>query len=367
MTGSGPGPGQVAVTPNGVLIRPGTGGSPYYRLDYRLEGVRHQPTVGRTWDGAWARAMEADALVAAGCGERPLQPVSVLLGAWVAAHTGTKALRPWSLAYQQIVGTVSQRSITPHLGGLLCGQLRNDDVLAAVAAAPTGPTRAQALTVISAMLHWGYRGEWVVKDPRVLLPKRAQAGVRPIEAAEYPDRAAAAALVSGAGDDLRLSLLLGAGCGLRQGEQFAATGASVRARGSRLLVSHQVVESKGGQHLTAPKYGRTRTVVVPEVVLGYRLRDLLTARAREVGRGGLLCPADRGGWWWKGTYNDRLAVLGGWGSHSLRHFYCRALLDAGVSPADVAVMAGHRSVRTTLDLYVGRSVGAEARVDGVNL
>lgn len=353
------------MTPHGVVVRPGTGGSPYWRLDYRLDGRRHQPTAGRDWAAAWARAMQVDAVIAAGMGERPLLPVAALHEAWVAAHTGPRAVPgPWSHSYREIVGIVTRRSITPHLGHVPCGQLRPDDVRAAIGAAPTQATRAQALTVISAMVHWGYREEWVTRAPGVLIPRRAQVGVRPVDPDEYPDRAAVAGLLAAAGDDLLLSLLLGAGMGLRQGEQFAVTGGQVRDRGRRLLVDRQVVEAPGEGHVvTPPKYGRPRTVVVPTEVLGVPLRDVLTTRARSAGRDGLLCPADRGGWWWKGVYNARLAQLGPWGSHSLRHYYCRALLDAGVSPADVAVMAGHRSVRTTLDLYVGRSVGSAARVE----
>lgn len=80
-------------------------------------------------------------------------------------------------------------------------------------------------------------------------------------------------------------------------------------------------------------------------------------------------PAKNGNWWWRARWNRsvwkpaREEAWGGakWRFHDLRHHYCRWLLDAGMEAKDVSEMAGHSSVRVTLDVYVGSTEGRMAR------
>jgi len=49
---------------------------------------------------------------------------------------------------------------------------------------------------------------------------------------------------------------------------------------------------------------------------------------------------------------------GEWTWHSLRHVFCTtALFTWNIEPADVSRLAGHASIRITLDMYIGTTAG----------
>ena len=55
----------------------------------------------------------------------------------------------------------------------------------------------------------------------------------------------------------------------------------------------------------------------------------------------------------------------GWTWHSLRHWFCTALLASGALDTDVALCAGHRDSTTTRAMYVDPTRGATQRLNAI--
>lgn len=376
---TGPKPGEVWDTTHGVKLRPPTTSKPYYRLDYVLGGRRYQPSAGRDWRKAWDAACRADLLMASEAGDLGMQPVGALIDAWIAAHTPT-----WSPRYFELVQSHESRFIRPVLGDVACADLKRadvrdllrlqtkDDRKKGIVRPESESVLAQTRTITSSLLRWGANHDWL--DPtKPLFPSKEKEArvVQLVTMDQTPERTDVLNLVAQLGDPLALMVLVGAFMGLRQGEVFGALGSQVD--GSVFHVVRQAQEVTGrGQLITPPKYKRTRDVHIPKMAGGFPVRQMLAEAAEKAGPDGVLFPAVKGGRWRKGTFRVAVAEprkLAGfrWTFHALRHHYCRALLGAGVQAADVSLMAGHRSVNTTLDLYVNPSASAMDRMEAVEL
>ena len=82
-------------------------------------------------------------------------------------------------------------------------------------------------------------------------------------------------------------------------------------------------------------------------------------------------PSPRGGHWRSSNFDRRVLAPayqaaawrdphgeGAWTWHSLRHVFCTTALSCWhLEPADVSCMAGHATIRVTLDMYVGATAG----------
>lgn len=173
--------------------------------------------------------------------------------------------------------------------------------------------------------------------------------------------------------DYPLMAGLASEAGLRIGEVLAAMPGDFNVKARTMFVQRQLVRTAGETHVTLPKHGKTRTTVVGEELMDALAPVLARARrgnkvgrrtpdgpCRELATNALFLNAHNN--LWTGTHwGDRALSKARAASeypdhmttHSLRHFWICQLLDSNVRVASVSKMAGHHSVRFTMDKYVG--------------
>lgn len=214
----------------------------------------------------------------------------------------------------------------------------------------------------------------------VTVPKRADGSIVPWTDAQV------LAVVDGHPDHLRPIPVLGASCGLREGEAFGLAAEDVDLEEGIVRVRRQVKRLSGGYVFALPKNDRERTVPLPEwaaqvlrvhmahhrpvpytlpwekpdrrpctVNLLFRWTDDRHVRARlyseqvwkpALVRAGVI-PAptrDKRG-------RKRYATTRREGTHQLRHWYASTTLADGVSVKELAEYLGHHDPAFTLRIY----------------
>jgi integrase len=185
----------------------------------------------------------------------------------------------------------------------------------------------------------------------------------------------------------RVTVVLGLGCGLRQGEVFGLSPEDIDYARGVLHVRRQVQAINGKLYFALPKGGKTRTVDMPpsvaqelkrhvkafppvEVELPWekpgadrprkRFSLVLTTRFGNavavntwntyswkpaLAKAGIIPPRPKGAkpWQWEAAPKD--------GFHVLRHTYASMMLEAGESVVTVARWLGHSSPAVTLGYY----------------
>lgn len=169
--------------------------------------------------------------------------------------------------------------------------------------------------------------------------------------------------------------IVGAGCGLRQGEILGLRTQDVDFLGRTLHVRQQLKIVRSQIVADLPKRGRVREVPLPETV-AYALSE----RLRSHGPG----PDDLIFWSREGKPMNRNYVnVAIWkpavaaaglkssrsnGMHALRHYFASVLLEAGVSIRALADYLGHKDPAFTLRVYahmMPEAAGkARAAIDG---
>lgn len=185
----------------------------------------------------------------------------------------------------------------------------------------------------------------------------------------------------------RMAVVIGLGCGLRQGEVFGLSPEDIDDAKGVLHVRRQVQTINGKLYFALPKGGKTRTVDMPgsvaeelkrhvaafpplEVELPWekpgadrprrKFSLLLTTRFGNavavntwnthtwkpaLAKAGIIPPRAKGAkqWQWEAAPKD--------GFHVLRHTYASVMLEAGESVVTVARWLGHSSPTVTLGYY----------------
>lgn len=194
-------------------------------------------------------------------------------------------------------------------------------------------------------------------------------------------------------DRYRLTLLLGTGLGLRQGEALGLSIDDLDLPGRLVSVQRQVKLVGGRLCFGSPKGGRSRTVPLPESVLEELTRhtqtypplavtlpwrqpdgDPVTAQLLVYTRDRTaVCRQVFNQLTWKPALR-RAGVTPASradGFHALRHFYASTLLDAGESITALAEYLGHTDPGFTLRTYTHLMPSSHERtrqaVDGVML
>jgi integrase len=304
----------------------------------------------------------------------------------------------WSPKHADTQRRLCKRFVAPVIDSITCQDIRTADMQKAVNAAPTEGEGSRLHRCLSAMVTVGIRDGYLT-NPR-LREVHWQAGGRPepepqaniqgetgqfIDPAEIPADADIAKLGQALAEGPRGGLYelmanTAAYSGLRQGEEFALTIWQITLGDQVIDVDRKVVEV-GGKLLTGlPKGCKRRKTIYPDYTpLGYPLAEKIGARIAQVQAEmdaglnplGLMFPSPGGKHWWPSNFDRRIlapAYLaagwrdadgnGQWTWHGLRHVFCvTALFTWHMEAHDVAALAGHASVRTTLDMYIGTTAG----------
>ncbi|WFE46276.1 site-specific integrase [Verrucosispora sp. WMMD1129] len=180
----------------------------------------------------------------------------------------------------------------------------------------------------------------------VRLPERPRVQVTPLTVEQVD------AILTTIAPAYRLTALVAAAAGLRQGEAFGLQAGDVDLAARTVKVDRQVQLVDNRPEVVplknAPSY---RTVPVGQV-----LTDALKAHMADLGDGFLFL--DRGGLLHRSRFNEsvwrpavKAAGLPGVGFHDLRHFYASALIRAGLSVKVVSARLGHGNAAETLNTY----------------
>jgi integrase len=183
-------------------------------------------------------------------------------------------------------------------------------------------------------------------------------------------------------DRYRVTVDLGAGCGLRQGEIFGASPDDITADRNMLRVVRQVKLIRGQLVFAAPKGSKEREVPLPSSVRAaldahtqkYPPVEVTLPWDRPSGKPvtvALYLTTDRAGALHRHRFNDtiwRPAIRRAGieasprnGMHALRHTYGSVLLDAGESIKALSLYLGHSDPGFTLRIYTHLMPSSEDR------
>lgn len=274
------------------------------------------------------------------------------------------ARQPWRESSRASTESMFARHILPAFGSRALGSLRRGDVESWAAGLPlAGQTARVVLQKLSALLEAAAADGYIARNP-ARGAKRPRADAAPIEpfTADELDRLAASAP-----EWFRVALVLGAECGLRQGEAKGLTADRIDFLRRTLTVDRQLVTFTGEPAFAPPKTDRSyRTVPLASVTL-----DRLAAHIAAFGTGeyGLVLHEDERplrrmtfGREWR-----RLRARAGLPEarfHDTRHTYAAVLLSGGVSVAATAEYMGH-SPATLLKVYAHLIPADHDRARGV--
>jgi integrase len=390
------GDGRVVVeVEGGITVYPARRAGDRWRAVWYEDGRRRQCEAVAEDKLAAKLAKVAERLAADAPGlERP----GADLIAWYLSPDRHPAGRAWSRKHADTQRRLCERFAAPVIGGITCQDIRLADMQRIVNAAPTAGEGARLRRCLSAMVtagiaagyltsprlkevHWQAGGR-AAPGPQVAVAGESALFVDPAEIpADHDVARLGRALARGRRGDLgELMASTAAYTGLRQGELFALTAAQVAPAARVITVDRKVVEVAGTLYLEAPKGRKRRSTIYPaRTPAGYPLADRLAARAeqaraeQDAGTNplGLMFPSPRGTWWRSSNFDRRVLAPayqaagwrdphgeGAWTWHSLRHVFCTTALSGWhLEPADVSCMAGHATVRVTLDMYVGATAG----------
>jgi integrase len=304
--------------------------------------------------------------------------------------------RPWSRKHTDTQRRLCARYLAPVIGRLVREDIKTGHMQAVVNAAPTAGEGARVRRCISALVSAGLAGGYLLSPrlrevhwqaagrpapvPAVSIAGETTLFVDPADIPAHEDVTRLGRALAVLSADYELMACFAAYTGLRWGEIAALTTAQVDQDTRTVTVDRKVIEIGGQLYVEAPKGRKMRRTIYPRrTPAGYLLADKLAARItqaaaeQEAGTNplGLIFCSPRGKHWRSSNFARRVLApaylsagwreLGGsgdWTWHSLRHVFCTtALFTWTMDPADVSRLAGHASIRITLDMYIGATAG----------
>jgi integrase len=273
---------------------------------------------------------------------------------WLASQTSDPSTREAMASRFKVhilptLGHLEVRSVRPSAVQAWLGDLQDR----------VAPTYAKVMLAnVSAMFGAAVEDGLLTRNPcaarSVRAPRVPQHRVQPWTAEQVR------AVIAGHPVRYRAIPVVGAGCGLRQGEIFGLRLQDVDFLRRRLLVEQQVKQLHGRCVIAPPKGGKRRTVPMPDAV-GEALAEHIRQFPPSDEHGGLLFtsrehkPLNRN---YFNPYVWKLALVRAGiepdrahGMHALRHYYASVLLDAGESIKAVAEYLGHADPGFTLRVY----------------
>ncbi|MPZ74670.1 MAG: tyrosine-type recombinase/integrase [Nitriliruptorales bacterium] len=295
---------------------------------------------------------------------------------WIAAQTFDPLSR-------ETVESRIRTHVKPHLGTVELRALRPSTVQAWVRGrqAEVAPSYCRLLlanlsTILGAAVEDGLLASNPCASSSVKAPKPDQRRVIPWTVERVQ------AVVAGHPDVHRAAPVVGAGCGLRQGEVFGLTLEAVDFLRRTVHVRQQVRLVGGQLVFSPPKGGRDREVPLPDVVSVALAEHLRRSPAVEVTLPWLepggkphtstLIFTNRDGdaltraYYAHNAWKPALKAAGvdrnpRNGFHALRHHFASVLLDDGVTIRAVAEYLGHADPGFTLRTYVHLMPDSEDR------
>lgn len=183
------------------------------------------------------------------------------------------------------------------------------------------------------------------------------------------------------GDILEVVLMLGYHCGLRLSESLAVTWDDIDFENKKLTISRQVIRRDGVSWFTSPKYDSVRTIDLDDTFLEYA-KNLKERKMRYPSAKSYIMNLDKSIELYApkiGTRYDtkpfffvvskidseiltskfihnlldryKYEGLKVFRTHCLRHTHCTKLLMNGADVKYVQYRMGHKSIKTTLDIY----------------
>lgn len=401
-----------------VLLTAPTTPEGYYRLRWTTPGGgRGQTTGGRTFEGAWQKALTREADLLRGATPKTEKPIRDGIAYWLDPERPTPR-GGWGPSHRHHMNAYARVYFLPTFGRERCMDLRRSHIQQCVNAAPTASEGRNIRRAAASLIGALRQGDFLLDNQVLDLSNVFWHGVQqggPVstsgEAREFVStwsrpsndqvrRLRLAAEQTGRIERSRwwrgLMVEVAAYAGPRWSELIALTAESVDPDRRTLKVHWRVSQHSGApRQLAAPKMAKRRTTIYPEVSpTGYDLGAAMTRRLEEVhreryaghNRRGLLFPSPFGDWWWTGVFHrdffEKSALAAGWhftdelrpnaGTtrlerrweltwHSLRHTFCTtALEDWGLADSTVSMLAGHSDPNFTRTRYVG---AAEDSVD----
>lgn len=401
------------VTNHGVKIYP-QNKKGYWRIAWTENGEA-KGSSATSEPEALNKAGEIELRLRTSNGGRSKLKIQDMYLSYIAESQGGDTRDEWGKKHTRNTKQIFLKSILPSIGQKQCSTIKAEHLKDLVSVEMTASNRQHLLRALTAFIKWGYREGWILEEPTRLLsgltyvskvkrkkgsPTGKVAGETnlAVDPKSIPSKndvhklGKAVAKVSGIWW-MELMVNLAAYSGLRLGEILDLDITNVDAKNQIIKVQYQLLDDAGNMSRQLPKWDVQRRTIFPEVTPGgYKLAEQLQRRIKELKSNTqipklqdgthrqLLFPNSTGGWIGGANFSTRIRrpaqTLAGWEKdpatgkflwnfHSLRHVFCSYMInDLRRDPADVSIAAGHGSITTTLEMYVGRVEGALERLKG---
>jgi integrase len=404
------------ITNNGVKIYPPSGRD-YWRIVWTEDG-KARDTSAKSEPEALNKASEIEQRLRTTNGKRSMLTVKEMYLSYVDEEQGGDTRHEWGKKHTRNTKQIFLKTILPAIGEKQCAALKAEHLKKLVSQKMTTSNRQHLLRTLTAFMKWGYREGWILEEPTRLLAGLTYVSKVKRKKGSPMDQVAKVAGESNLAVDpkaipskddvqklgraiseltgiwwMELMVNLAAYSGLRLGEILDLDLSHVDIKNRIIKVEYQLLDDAGNLSRQLPKWDVQRRTVFPVVTpAGYKLAEQLQRRLKEVKsthkiptlQDGthrlLLFPNSNGGWIGGANFSTRIRrpaqELAGWAKdpttgkfvwnfHSLRHVFCSYMInDLRRDPADVSIAAGHGSISTTLEMYVGRADGALERLKG---
>jgi integrase len=383
------GEGKYRVT----VYAPGPGNvADRWRLDW-AQGGKRQGTTAKDVVAATAKANEMAGILSRQYGDRAGQPVTAMVAAYLDPDT---RMSHWGESHDADQKNNMKRFVAFVGASKKCKDLTTVDIHAFINSIEALSSKKHLATAVKGLITWGHKKEWIITPPDVLLADvgyaitKAKGAKKRGSVVEYIDRdslpthkdvAELGRQMAIAGKDYRWELManLAAYTGIRLGELIQLSPENFDLKAGTISITEQCLDVAGKKSLAAPKNDSVRTTVYPtKTPEGYPLAKMVEKRIKEANATGakklqdgsrrvLMFPDSRGGWISHGPFgtNTRRPAQEAaawkkdtdgqfvWTWHTLRHVFCSWLIfEMKKDVLAVSKAAGHKSVMTTLTMYV---------------
>jgi len=404
------------VSTHGVKVYPESKRG-YWRIIWSENG-KQRDTSARSESEALNKASQIELRLQSTNGGQSQLTIKDAYLAYIDENQGGDTRIEWGKKHTRNTKQIFLKTILPAIGDKKCDSLSRAHLKSLATQEMTQSNRQHLLRTLAAFIKWGYREGWIHDDPARLLAgltyvKKAKRkkGTRIDQAVKVAGESSLAvdpkaipsktdvhklgksmAKVSGIWW-MELMVNLAAYSGLRLGEILDLDISHIDVKNRIIKVEYQLLDDAGNLSRELPKWDVQRRTIFPVVTpSGYKLAEQLQRRIKEIksthkiptlqdGTNRLLIfPNSNGGWMSGSNFSSRVRrpaqELAGWevnpetgkyiwNFHSLRHVFCSHMInDLHRNVADVSIAAGHGSVSTTLEMYVGRAEGALERLKG---